>query len=111
MSLLTLQDVSKRFDGLVAVDRASFTVDRGQVVGFLGPNGAGKSTTMRLITQFLEPDAGAILLDGEPIARDARAAKRRIGYLPESNPLYGDMLAADYLGFIADLRRLAGPER
>lgn len=111
MSLLTLQDVSKRFDGLVAVDRASFTVDRGQVVGFLGPNGAGKSTTMRLITQYLEPDAGAILLDGEPIARDARAAKRRIGYLPESNPLYGDMLAADYLGFIADLRRLAGPER
>ncbi|MGE5761750.1 MAG: ATP-binding cassette domain-containing protein [Gemmatimonadota bacterium] len=111
MSLLTLQDVSKRFDGLVAVDRASFTVDRGQVVGFLGPNGAGKSTTMRLITQYLEPDAGTILLDGEPIARDARAAKRRIGYLPESNPLYGDMLAADYLGFIADLRRLAGPER
>lgn len=111
MSLLTLQDVSKRFDGLVAVDRVSFTVDRGQVVGFLGPNGAGKSTTMRLITQYLEPDAGTILLDGEPIGQDARSTKRRIGYLPESNPLYGDMLVADYLAFIADLRQLAGPER
>ena len=111
MPLLTLQDVSKRFDGLVAVDRASFTVDRGQVVGFLGPNGAGKSTTMRLITQYLEPDTGTILLDGEPIGRDSRAAKRRIGYLPESNPLYGDMLVADYLAFIADLRELSGTAR
>jgi ABC-2 type transport system ATP-binding protein len=111
MSFLTLQDVAKRFDGITAVDRVSFTVDPGQVVGFLGPNGAGKSTTMRLITQYLEPDSGSILLDGKPLGEDARAAKRRIGYLPESNPLYGDMLVSEYLAFIADLRQLAGPER
>jgi len=111
MSLLTLQNVAKRFDGVTAVDDVSFTIDRGEVVGFLGPNGAGKSTTMRMITQFLEPDAGAITLDGAPIAADSRAAKRRIGYLPENNPLYGDMLVADYLGFIADLRQIAGAER
>lgn len=111
MSFLTLQDVAKHFDGITAVDHVSFTVDPGQVVGFLGPNGAGKSTTMRLITQYLEPDAGAILLDGAPIGEDARAAKRRIGYLPESNPLYEDMLVSEYLSFIADLRQVAGVER
>src|SRR5712692_4394198 len=111
MSLLTLENVSKRFGDITAVDRVSFAVDRGQVVGFLGPNGAGKSTTMRLITQFLEPDAGEIRLDGVPLADRARDAKRRIGYLPENNPLYLEMLVADYLAFIADLRDLTGDHR
>ena len=111
MSLLTLQNVAKRFDGVTAVDDVSFSVDRGEVVGFLGPNGAGKSTTMRMITQFLEPDGGTIALDGALLGNDARASKRRIGYLPESNPLYGDMLVADYLAFIADLREIRGAER
>jgi ABC-2 type transport system ATP-binding protein len=110
-SLLTLQGVSKRFDGVVAVDDASFAINRGEVVGFLGPNGAGKSTTMRMITQYIEPDTGTIALDGIPLAEAGRDAKRRIGYLPESNPLYGDMLVADYLDFIADLRGLAGAPR
>src|SRR5690242_21543703 len=87
MPLLTLQNVAKRFDTVTAVDDVSFTVDRGEVVGFLGPNGAGKSTTMRMITQFLEPDTGTIALDNTPLATDPRASKRRIGYLPESNPL------------------------
>ena len=108
MALLALQDVSKRFDGITAVNGVSFTVDRGEVVGFLGPNGAGKSTAMRLITQYYEPDAGTIHFDGEPIAEVAREAKQRIGYLPENNPLYGDMLVADYLGFVAKLRQLEG---
>ncbi|HYK10477.1 MAG TPA: ATP-binding cassette domain-containing protein [Gemmatimonadales bacterium] len=111
MSLLTLQNVAKRFDGVTAVDDISFTVDRGEVVGFLGPNGAGKSTTMRMITQFLEPDRGTIALDGTAVGTDAIASKRRIGYLPESNPLYADMLVADYLSFIADLREIRGAER
>jgi gliding motility-associated transport system ATP-binding protein len=111
MPLLTLDQVSKRFDGVTAVDRVSFVVDRGQVVGFLGPNGAGKSTTMRVITQYYEPDAGTIALDGIPLAEAGRSAKRRIGYLPENNPLYGDMLVCDYLAFIADLRELAGAAR
>src|SRR6267143_74688 len=111
MSLLTLQGVSKRFGEIPAVDRVSFSVDRGQVVGFLGPNGAGKSTTMRMITQYYEPDEGEILFDGAPVAADALAAKRRIGYLPENNPLYGDMLVSEYLAFIADLRELAGLTR
>ncbi|MGD8727620.1 MAG: ATP-binding cassette domain-containing protein [Gemmatimonadales bacterium] len=110
MTLLALRDVSKRFDGVTAVDGASFEVDRGEVVGFLGPNGAGKSTTMRLITQFFEPDAGEVLFDGFPLPERSREAKKRIGYLPENNPLYGDMLVAEYLDFIARLRELHGPE-
>ena len=111
MPLLALDHVSKRFDDVTAVDQVSFAVDRGQVVGFLGPNGAGKSTTMRVITQYYEPDSGTIALDGVPLADAGRDAKRRIGYLPENNPLYDDMLACDYLAFIADLRELAGLER
>src|SRR5881396_258402 len=111
MSLLSLERVSKRFDDVTAVDGVSFAVDPGQVVGFLGPNGAGKSTTMRLITQFYEPDSGEIRLDGVPLADATREAKRRIGYLAENNPQYDDMLVADYLAFIADLRELAGLTR
>ncbi|HET7631847.1 MAG TPA: ATP-binding cassette domain-containing protein [Gemmatimonadaceae bacterium] len=111
MSLLSLERVSKRFDGITAVDDVSFDVDRGQVVGFLGPNGAGKSTTMRMITQIFEPDAGAIRFDGVPLAEAGRDAKRRIGFLPENNPLYGEMIAADYLDFIARLRELTGRAR
>ena len=111
MALLSLERVSKRFDGVTAVDGVSFAVDPGQVVGFLGPNGAGKSTTMRMITQFYEPDSGEIRLDGVPLADAAREAKRRIGYLPENNPQYDDMLVTDYLAFIADLRELAGLTR
>jgi ABC-2 type transport system ATP-binding protein len=95
---------------VAAVDGVSFTVDRGQVVGFLGPNGAGKSTTMRMITQFLEPDEGEIQLDGTSI-QGGRDAKRRIGYLPENNPLYTDMMVSDYLDFIVRLREIPQEQR
>ena len=111
MSLLSLERVTKRFDGMVAVDDVSFTIDRGQVVGFLGPNGAGKSTTMRMITQYFEPDGGSIRFEGTPLAEAGIAAKRRIGFLPENNPLYGEMLVAEYLDFVARLRELDGADR
>jgi ABC-2 type transport system ATP-binding protein len=111
MSLLILEGVTKRFNGVTAVDGVSFTVDRGQVVGFLGPNGAGKSTTMRMITQYFEPDAGRIQLDGVPLDQAGREAKRRIGFLPENNPLYVEMLVSEYLDFVGRLRDLAGRER
>jgi ABC-2 type transport system ATP-binding protein len=111
MSLLSLDRVTKRFNGVPAVDDVSFTVDRGQVVGFLGPNGAGKSTTMRMVTQYFEPDAGQIRLDGVTLAEAGREAKRRIGFLPENNPLYVEMLVSEYLDFMGRLRGLAGRER
>src|SRR2546426_5068989 len=85
MPFLSVEGVSKRFDGVTAVDRVSFAVDRGEVVGFLGPNGAGKSTTMRLITQYYEPDTGEIRLDGVPLASAARAADRKSTRLNSSH--------------------------
>jgi len=111
MSLLALVRVTKRFNGVTAVDDVTFTVDRGQVVGFLGPNGAGKSTTMRMITQYFEPDAGNIRLDGVALDEVGRDAKRRIGFLPENNPLYVEMLVSEYLEFVGRLRDLQGQER
>ena len=81
------------------------------MVGFLGPNGAGKSTIMRMITQYFEPDAGTIRLDGQPLSEAGREAKRRIGYLPENNPLYGEMLVSEYLTFVGRLRELGTDER
>jgi ABC-2 type transport system ATP-binding protein len=111
MSLLSLERVVKRFNGVPAVDDVSFTIDRGQVVGFLGPNGAGKSTTMRMITQYFEPDAGQIRLDGQALAEAGRDAKRRIGFLAENNPLYVEMLVSEYLDFVARLRELFGVDR
>ena len=110
MSLLSLDGVTKEFHDITAVDRVSFDVDRGEVVGFLGPNGAGKSTTMRMITQYVDPDEGEIRLDGVALGDDPVAAKRRIGYLPENNPLYTDMLVVDYLVFIARLRDMTGSD-
>ncbi|MEE9245898.1 MAG: ATP-binding cassette domain-containing protein [Gemmatimonadota bacterium] len=109
--MIALENVSKSFGSTVAVSEASFTVDRGEVVGFLGPNGAGKSTSMRLITNYLEPDSGAVLLDGSDIREDPVAAKRRMGYLPENNPLYPDMLVSEFLRLVSELRGMtrSGP--
>ena len=106
--MIALSNVSKSFGPTVAVDDVTFTVDRGEVVGFLGPNGAGKSTTMRLITGYLEADSGSVSVDGTAVSEDPVAVRRRIGYLPENNPLYTEMLASEYLRFVADLRGIPG---
>jgi ABC-2 type transport system ATP-binding protein len=102
--MITVESVTKRFGTLTAVERLSFEVDRGEVVGFLGPNGAGKTTTMRMLTGTLEPDEGSVLFDGRPIGLDLREAKKRVGYLPESTPLYEDMYASEYLDYVSELR-------
>ena len=108
--MIDVDGVTKRFGRITAVDDLSFRVDRGEVVGFLGPNGAGKTTTMRLLTGTLEPDEGQVAFDSRPIAEGLREAKRRVGYLPEANPLYDEMLVCDYLEFAAELRGLRGRE-
>lgn len=110
MPLVRLQDVGKSFGDVRAVDGVSFTIGRGEVVGFLGPNGAGKTTTMRLITQGLEADEGSIEIDGRSIAEEPIEARRRIGYLPEANPLYGEMLVREFLEYMGRLRGLAGAD-
>jgi len=104
--MIAVEGVRKRFGSLVAVDGLTFEVNRGEVVGFLGPNGAGKTTTMRMLTGTLQPDEGSVRFDGRAISEDLTAAKRRVGYLPESNPLYDDMLVAEYLEYVAQLRDL-----
>ena len=110
---LTIQvrGVSKRFGIRPAVDNLTFEVHRGEVVGFLGPNGAGKTTTMRLLTSFYTPDSGTILINEMDAQEHDLATRSSIGYLPENNPLYGDLLVSEYLGFVADLRGMSGRDR
>ncbi|MHB1329673.1 MAG: ATP-binding cassette domain-containing protein, partial [Gemmatimonadales bacterium] len=108
--MIAVQSVHKHFGTIHAVDDVTFRVDRGEVVGFLGANGAGKTTMMRMLTGMLQPDAGAVSFDGRSIGDDLIEAKRRIGFLPESNPLYVDMLVHEFLGYAASLRDLRGAQ-
>ena len=107
-TMVAANGLSKRFGHLLAVDDLSFTVDRGEVLGFLGPNGSGKSTTMKMITGFLTPSAGSAEICGINVATHPIHARRRLGYLPEGAPAYADLTARTYLRFIADVRRLYG---
>ena len=103
--------MSKGFGQFKAVQNLSFKVSKGEVVGFLGPNGAGKTTTMRLLTSYYTPDTGQILINGVDNAQQDLETRRSIGYLPENNPLYEDLLVSEYLDFIADLRGMRGTDR
>jgi ABC-2 type transport system ATP-binding protein len=108
--MLEIRNLYKNFGSLVAVDDVSFTVARGEVLGFLGPNGAGKSTTMKMITGFLAPTSGTALVCDADIREQPLAAKRQFGYLPEGAPAYPDMAVADFLRFIAHIRGFRGKE-
>lgn len=99
---IKIQQLTKTYGPQKAVDNISFEVKTGEILGFLGPNGAGKTTTMKMITQYIEPDAGEILLGGQSKLGDG--LKRHIGYLPENNPLYLDMPVIDYLDYCAELQ-------
>ena len=94
-----------------AVDGVSFTVKRGEILGFLGPNGAGKSTTMKLITGFISPNAGTAIVDGHDVTREPVAVKRKVGYLPENAPAYPEMTVEEFLTFIAETRGFRGDAR
>lgn len=108
--MLTVSDLRKDFGSFQAVKGVSFTVDKGEVLGFLGPNGAGKSTSMRMITGFLPPSGGTAVICGHDIATDPVGAKRCIGYLPENAPSYRSMTVTDFLTFIARVRGFEGVE-
>jgi gliding motility-associated transport system ATP-binding protein len=109
--MIEIKDLTKDFGSLRAVDGISFSVGRGEVLGFLGPNGAGKSTTMKMITGFLTPTSGTAVVSGHDVGRDPIGAKSSIGYLPEGAPLYPDMTPAGFLDFIAEIRGLSGSVR
>ena len=103
---LNVQDLSKKFDQFQAVESLSFTIQPGEIVGFLGPNGAGKSTTLKMIAGCLNADAGSIQLSGVDLQKDEVAYKKKIGYLPESNPLYEDLYVVEYLNFLASIHAI-----
>src|SRR5215203_4272044 len=106
--MVRLDRVAKRFGPVHAVEDVSFSVDRGEVLGFLGPNGAGKSTTMRMITGFIPPSAGSVSVGGFDIVENPIPARRLIGYLPENAPAYTDMTVHGFLSFAAEIRGLRG---
>ena len=108
--MITVQELTKRYAHTVAVDRISFEVAKGQIVGFLGPNGAGKTTTMRMLTCFLPPSAGTATVAGFDVLEQPLEVKRRIGYLPETPPIYPEMETIEYLKFVGKLKGLSGAE-
>jgi len=109
--MIKIDNLVKSFGPKRAVDGISFTVERGEVLGFLGPNGAGKSTTMRMITGFMPPSSGSVSIGGHDVVESPLQAKRLIGYLPENAAAYTDMTVRGFLGFAAELRGLAGAAR
>ena len=102
--MIEVKDLTRMYGAVCAVDHVSFTIDEGKVYGFLGPNGAGKSTTMNMMTGYLLPTEGQVLIDGIDIAKEPKEAKKKIGYLPEVPPLYPDMTVREFLMFAAELK-------
>lgn len=109
--MIVVDKVSKFFGDVTAVDDVSFTVDRGEILGFLGPNGAGKTTTMRVLTCFFPPSVGTAQVAGFDILKESLQVRRNVGYLPENVPLYNDMAVESYLHFAAEVKGVAGRDR
>jgi ABC-2 type transport system ATP-binding protein len=110
VTLIEVQDLTKSFGDNIAVNHLSFTVNKGEILGFLGPNGAGKTTTMRILTGFMPATSGTARVAGFDVFTDSIEVRRRIGYLPENPPLYTDMTVADYLDFVARIKGV-GPDK
>src|SRR5579875_832550 len=108
--MITVKDLTKKYARTTAVDHISFSVDKGQIVGFLGPNGAGKTTTMRMLTCFFPPTAGTATVAGYDVFTQPLDVRKHIGYLPEAPPLYLEMETVEYLRFVGRLKGLAGAE-
>jgi ABC-2 type transport system ATP-binding protein len=109
--MIEVANLTKTYPGVVAVNAISFKVEKGEIAGFLGPNGAGKSTTMRILTCFIAPTSGAASVAGFDVVRQSMDVRRRVGYLPESNPLYTEMRVEEYLHFRARIKGVARADR
>ena len=109
--MIELQKITKKYNNFVAVDNVSFTIKEGEVVGFLGPNGAGKSTTMNMITGYIEPTSGKIIVNGYDINQKGRQAKKQIGYMPENVPLYLELTVREFVSYMADLKLVKHKEK
>jgi len=102
--MIQVENLTKNYKDICAVDQINFDIQKGEILGLLGPNGAGKTTTLRMLTGFLQPSAGTIRVKDHTVDKDALEIKKLLGYLPEEAPLYQDMLAFDYLNYVADIR-------
>src|SRR5204863_7423184 len=109
--MIEVSDLTKTYPGVTAVDRITFTIEKGQIAGFLGPNGAGKSTTMRILTCFIAPSSGSAQVAGFDVVRKSMDVRRRVGYLPENNPLYTEMRVEEYLEFRAQIKGVSRADR
>lgn len=109
--MIEVKNVTKKYGNFLAVDNISFTVKDGEVVGFLGPNGAGKSTTMNMITGFIEPTEGTIIVNGYDVLKKPMSAKKQIGYMPEGVPLYSDLTVKEFVNYMAELKRVPRKEK
>ena len=109
--MIEVKNVTKKYGNKIAVDNISFEIKDGEVVGFLGPNGAGKSTTMNMITGFIEPTDGTIMINGNDISKKAKKAKKQIGYMPENVPLYHELTVKEFIKYMAELKFVKRPER
>ena len=109
-ALIEIDGLTKRFGSFTAVDHVSFTVERGEVLGFLGPNGAGKSTTMRMLAGFMTPSAGTARICGHDVQSDSLAARKSLGFLPEGAPTYPEMTVLAFLQFVGRIRGFSGRE-
>jgi len=104
--VIEVKNVTKKYGKVVAVDNISFTIKDGEIIGLLGPNGAGKSTTMNMITGFIEPTEGTIVIDGFDIEKKPRKAKKEIGYMPEGVPIYTDMTVKEFVTYMAEIKKV-----
>ena len=109
--MIEVKNLVKKYENHLAVDHLTFTVPKGQILGFLGPNGAGKSTTMNIITGYISATEGSVTINGHDIYEEPEAAKKSIGYLPEQPPVYMDMKVKEYLEFVAELKQVSKTER
>lgn len=104
--MIEVKNVTKKYGKVVAVDNISFQIEDGEIIGLLGPNGAGKSTTMNMITGFIEPTEGTIIVDGYDMSKRPKKAKREIGYMPEGVPLYTDMTVKEFVTYMAEIKKI-----
>ena len=109
--MIQVENITKRYGTFTAVDKINFEIEEGEIVGFLGPNGAGKSTTMNMITGFIEPTIGRILVNGYDISKKPKKAKKQIGYMPEGVPLYTDLTVKEFVTYMAELKRVPRKEK
>ena len=109
--MIQVENITKKYGDFVAVNNINFEIEEGEIIGFLGPNGAGKSTTMNMITGFIEPTSGKIIIDGYDISKKPKKAKKEIGYMPEGVPLYSDLTVKEFVTYMAEIKKVNKKEK